>query len=581
MLNTKDGLSDPGDFEKPFRDKLTDLDGVPPSESWDAIQTALDQGRGLDRRWFVLILLLLVGSGGFIGGYWVSQRQVEREQASVGRFQIPDSQSAAVEQEVLLSRADRIEKCDERAGDDYDNGELVAGSHESVNEERIAGLMNDEGMGRTDRDGSGVGGARDSSMALVRDAEAYMLRNNPVNRRGDAGIEKRRDRGADRSTGKFTAESERRQDHDAGSEAGQIQHADTVNLSGEKLPVPEQLLVTATTSNGVAHQENGTLMSEADVVQKDDPSAPKNTLPADEQRATTDQAKALAHRGADASDSSVQVVHGPMRPPHPQYDDGIPLITAVGADLAKTADEVAQVPTPEAADSVDRKKEDPTPGKWVLQLSVGGNYVFKKLTPAEDLYYVTDLTNKNKFSLSNAGYNLAARVRRQMGAKTTLMAGLSWSRWQTYIGYNYYDVVADSVEVKQVTANSIEVSTYFRTRTNDIRTTVQQVGLSVGVLRQVQVLQRSHAVLLEASLYQKIYTSTRSNPAGHTAQVRPTHLAIRAGVERTIDIGNWRFTLTPYVQRYMGSLYTSESVFQFNPLQVGLDVGMLLPLQKK
>jgi hypothetical protein len=201
--------------------------------------------------------------------------------------------------------------------------------------------------------------------------------------------------------------------------------------------------------------------------------------------------------------------------------------------------------------------------------------------PAEDLYYVTDLTNKNKFSLSNAGYHLAARVRRQIGAKTTLVAGVSWSRWQTYIGYNYYDVVADSVEVKQVTANSIEVSTYFRTRTNDIRTTVQQVGLSVGVLRQVQLLQRSHAVLLEASLYQKIYASTRSNPAGHTAQVRPMHLAIKAGVERTIDIGNWRFTVTPYVQRYLGSFYTAESVFQFSPLQVGLDVGMLLPLQKK
>jgi hypothetical protein len=114
--------------------------------------------------------------------------------------------------------------------------------------------------------------------------------------------------------------------------------------------VPEKLLAMTTTSNRVTRKADGTLMPDADVTQKDKPSAPEKAMQGDERSATTDQAKALGRHGADDSDSSVQVVHGPMRPLYPHYDNGVTAITAVEADSVKKEDDVAQVPLPEAAD---------------------------------------------------------------------------------------------------------------------------------------------------------------------------------------------------------------------------------------
>jgi len=146
------------------------------------------------------------------------------------------------------------------------------------------------------------------------------------------------------------------------------------------------------------------------------------------------------------------------------------------------------------------------------------------------------------------------------------------------MAYNYYEVLADSTIIQQISAKSIEVNTYFSTRSNEIRTTLHQVGLNVGLLRKIRVLRSEHTVLLEAGLYQKIYSSTRSNQPDHQVSVQPTLFSVKAGVEKTVMIGGWQFAVTPYVQRYVGSLYTGESVFRMHPVQFGLDLGILLPL---
>jgi hypothetical protein len=505
MLNTREGLSDSDDFEKPFRDKLPDLEGMPPQESWEAIQTALDRDRGIDRRWYLLaLLLLLVGSGGFIGGYLVSQVRIEAEQLVViggdGQFQIPDSKFQKNEsgQAPLLEEQDCVEVCE----DDVDDADAAPGRNARDRDSRNAG-DDDRIMG------------------------------------GDVARISRK----------------RKIDSDAAHDT------------------------SFSTESTVAKEED--LFSESPVDDVlDDSVYTKKMTPGNVTTHVTGQGKTKGQMDSDRNDSTVQMLNGPLRPLYAHHD-GVSAASAVGVDSVQKMDEITDVPLPGKADSVAKKKKEFESSKWTLQLSVGGSYAFKKLTPSEDLYYVTDLTNKNKFSWSNTGYHIAARVRREIGSKTTLTAGLSWSRWRTYIGYNYYDVVADSMAVQQITANSIEVNTYFMKRGNEISTTVQQVGLSVGVLRKVRVLRRSHTVLLEANLYQKIYATSQSARSGHNVEVRPMHFAIKAGVEKTVDIGAWRFTLTPYIQRYLGSLYTAESVFLFSPLQVGLDVGMLLPLQKK
>jgi len=507
MLNTREGLSDPGDFEKPFRDKLIDLESAPPQESWGAIQTALDHDRGIDRRWYLLVLLLLVGSGGFIGGYWVSR--VGMEQLVIGvkegsKFQIPDSKFQKLGQEQPVGE---------------DRGEICA--------DDVAGTNADEGV-RAKSVGAG--------MADCDDDQFINDRSNTICAIDSGGV--------------LTGVTEKRM------------------ASSERLAVGKDV--------SAGQRPSGAGHFGGDTVYIGTGGAPGYSviLP-------TSQTESHGHTGTDeGSDSTLQMVDGPMRPFYPRLD-GVLGVAVAGVDSVQKENELAAMQPLEQADSLEEKKTAFESSKWTVQLSAGGSYVFKKLTPAEDLYYIADLTNKNEFSWGNSGYHLAARLRREINARTTLMAGVSWSRWQAYIGYNYYDVVADSVAVQQITANSIEVNTYFTKRSNEIHSTVQQVGLSVGVLQKIRVLQRSHTILLEASLYQKIYTATQTGEVGHNASVRSLHFAIKTGVEKTVDIGAWRFTLTPYIQRYLGSLYTADSLFQFSPIQAGLDVGLLLPLQKK
>jgi len=521
MLNTREGLSDPDDFEAPFRDKLTDLEGVPPEESWAAIQTALDHNRGIDRRWYLLLLLLLVGSGGFIGGFWVSQVRQERQVARVneGGEQI---KSQSQDLGVNFRHADggrtlMAEDCSEAC--------------EPGVERTGAGEETDAKSYGTDKGFMDI-----STPGSVAEDRTNTASNTGVNRRLTA------QRGVGGNHGK-----------DDGIQSAEI---GSIVRGARSSALP-----------GTASAEENNRRLAAQHHEEDDG---HDAIVASQSKTP------VAVTGNDDSTE----VNGPMPYLHPHYG-GVNSVSAAGVDSVQSVDELAAAPVAEKTDSTGEMRTEVKSSKWTLQLSAGGNYIFKKLTPSEDLFYITDLTNKNKFSRSNAGYHLAARVRREVGTRTTLVAGVSWSQWQTNIDYKYYDVVADSVEVQQVTSNTLEVKTFFAKHTNEIHTTLQQMGLSVGVLQKVKVLRREHRVLLEANLYQKIYTASHSGEPGHNISVQAMSFAVKAGVEKAVDIGAWHFTLTPYVQHYLSSVYTSESVFQFKPLQVGLDLGVLLPLSKK
>lgn len=482
MLNTKERLSDGSDFEAPFREKLSDLDGVPPENGWPAIEAALDNDR-YDRRWYLLLLLLLlVGTGGFMAGYWVSWQTRAAGVTKTHDAVLDDGRMATAGDPVYDGHQFAGDSCAEICEEDF------TGGHTSVEEIQAA--------------------ADASQLARAASGGGYLP-------------------------------------------------ADMTRATGENRPAPHDIVSAQTeVADSVRHMGNASRV-------------PDNPRP-----------KLAITPGDHARDTAYEMVNGAALAGN-TYVAGPGAIDPWAADSARRAAELAALKGPDPEDSVAAEVGKRTPGRWTLQLTAGGSYVFKKITPSEDLYYLTDLSNKNEFSWHNAGYQVGARLRREVGPRTTLTAGVSWSRWQTSASYRYYDVVADSVVVKQITSSSIEVSTFFGQRSNEVRTTLHQVGLSVGVLQRVRILRHAHTVLLDFNLHQKIYSSTCSGQAGHGVEVYPTRFSVRAGVEKTVDIdGRWRLTLAPYVQRYLGSLYTPGSLFQFDPLQVGLDVGVLIPFRK-
>lgn len=756
MLNTREGLSDQGDFEEPFRDKLADLEGIPPQDSWDAIQTALDHDRGIDRRWYLLLLLLLVGSGGFIGGYLVSNARINngvvqsgevRQQpqlamsdsgdqgvrmtnegghggsesnssgcqemiqdsvcdgadgfAASGRVSTDLQELNAVRQQAQFMKMDSmgqsalVMKRSVRGGSENNRegrrqraqafGDGVKGSATSGVEviDADGTLVRNEGGGDVGRNGrqtarnttGDVGDSAASTGALV-DTNGHRLAGEEINgvklnaelslddrpleavdvlgsgadghrEASEKGVAKKDGLIYEGTAGVVVANEAQSSDAiakqsyrqapgvvDASPSQVELSHNDDVHhldsasvesasgLVREVIPVSTVVAARAESdrrdkrdnenagveNNGAANfleegvERDSTHKERAYVqrtvgVQEVLPGAPSQRNGNETGKDTTalqvsnrPEQKAILGTGQSSvgapgvrgedQDSSLMSVNGPPRFVRSRPAAGR-AVDGVGADSVKEEQALADVPLAGESDSVMTQKKMFKPSKWMLQASIGGSYVFKQLDPAEDRFYITDLTNKNQFSIHNTGFNLAVRLRREVGAATSLTAGLSWSRWQADIGYNYYDVVADSVAVQQITNNSIEVSTYFTKRSNEIRSTVQQVGLSVGVLQKVKVLQRQHTILLEANLYQRIFDKVSSDKAAHRVSTRPVHFALKAGVEKTMDIGAWRFTITPYVQRYFGSLYTPDSIFQFTPLQLGLDLGLLLPLQRK
>src|SRR5687767_3436157 len=81
-MSHTNGLSDMNDFEKPFRDALTDLEVTPPEGGWPPIEAALDR-RGFDYRTYglLLLLLLLIGLGSLVS-YHVATHAVRQQRAA-------------------------------------------------------------------------------------------------------------------------------------------------------------------------------------------------------------------------------------------------------------------------------------------------------------------------------------------------------------------------------------------------------------------------------------------------------------------------------------------------------------------
>lgn len=228
----------------------------------------------------------------------------------------------------------------------------------------------------------------------------------------------------------------------------------------------------------------------------------------------------------------------------------------------------------------DNKKRNSS-SKWHFQPEVGTFYTFKKVNPAKDMIYITGFENENELSFKNAGYQISLKLRREVLKNTTIITGITWQMINEYSNYNFYNIIADSLEVTQVQDDSFDVIAYSNEANNEVHNTLQYAGLSLGIIQRVKFLRREYNLTAGVSLLKSMSHSYSENEYWHTFNAKSTLISVRGGLEKTVPLTPyWSVTVTPYVEQTFSSIYTN-STYRLSPLKIGLDIGLLIPTGRK
>lgn len=521
------------DFEKPFRDALTDLEVTPPEGGWPPIEAALDRS-GFDYRLYglLLLLLLLIGLGSLVS-YHVATHAVGQQRAATEAQHAASSEATSLAPSAVVSNNVEV-PCDDTT--------LATGVSADAENHRVLAADN-------------TGSIPDSTVEvacthLVDAGEVYVdtMMSNDLARQRSVAIDATRNRVIRRNHDnqplhprRETARTSREQKNDDGEE----------NREGRGL------LARNSDRPGKAIQ-----------VRRED-------------RRT--RGKGVRYGEVIEVDSVVHGLNGPPMPFRKRNTPQAALLALTSLDKLKRIHAEEKKPKVSESDSVEEKKRaERALSKWSLQFQAGANYTFKKMDPAKDLYYVTGLNNKNQASWRNAGYQVSVTARYPLARRTMLTTGISWNMLQEHTDYNYYNIIADSVEVQHIADKSIEVNAYSRVRRNDVTNTLHYLGVHLGVIQQVTFLRHERNILLALHVNRQVAATNRTLNAGHRFAVNDLRIALRAGLENRVVLSRHHvLTLTPFLEQSFGSVYSEKSVYTLRPIQVGLDVGLVLPFYKR
>jgi hypothetical protein len=536
------------DFEKPFRDALTDLEATPPAGGWPPIEAVLDR-KGFDYRMYglLLLLLLLVGAGSFVS-YHVATHAMEQQRAPTAMQQAVSSEATLSAASVMGDHIDEV-PCDRMVSEIACTPQVDTGDNDLAQQHPV------------------VQSQDDPAPVVIGAARNRVIRRN---RKGETPTE------AQPST-RIVLSGQTRAD---ASSTHQRARASSVTVRDHD---DQRLGQQGETARTLRKQKNEGGQEDKEGVAL----LAGNT----DRRRTAIHGKSEITRGREGvgrgevieSDSAIYGLNGPPMPFRKRTTPQSELLALTPLDKLKRIPVSKKKANVLKSDSIgEKKRAERTLSKWSIQLQGGANYTFKKMDPAKDLYYVTGLNNKNQVSWRNTGYQLSATARYPLARRTTLMTGISWNMLREHTEYNYYNIIADSVEVQHIADKSIEVNAYSKVRRNDVTNTLHYLGVQVGVIQHVTFLRHERNILLALHVNRQVAATNRTLRAGHRFTVNDMRIALRAGMENRFALSRHHtLTLTPFLEQSFGSVYSEESVYTLRPIQVGLDVGLVLPVYKR
>jgi hypothetical protein len=618
-MSHTNGLSDMNDFEKPFRDALTDLEVAPPEGGWPPIHAALDR-KGFDYRTYglLLLLLLLVGVGSLVT-YHVATHALEQQRAAtvVDRAGSPAvalptvSSSPAVNTVEVpcantMSSAEALTYADARGGSVKSDAVTADPREEMACTPSVdAGQVNDhalashtpsqqpEALRGFDDDATTTSDIshriirraprREASVTTQRSAHTNALAQAPINEMSG------RDRVQRSRTAPVTSGARENRSARPSSAAHTVQERRAANTAEarEQQAARGQRWVTVADRE---HQQvrNGEYASGSPYARATPDKSPATAAPivavvGQEHALAKGNATILGKERTSGSDSVIQAYNGPPMPVRKRNTPSTEAAALVPFEsLENIREEEKTKKTPQRDSVEEKKREEHARSKWSLQVQGGVNYTFKKMDPAKDLYYVTGLNNKNQASWQNAGYQVGVMARYLLARRTTLTAGMSWSMLREHTDYNYYNIISDSVEVRNITGKAIEVKGYSKVRTNGVTNTLYYLGVHVGVIQQVRFLHRERNILLGFHVNRQLAATHRTQNADHHFTVNAMRASLHLGLEHRVALSPHHvLTFTPFIEQSFGSVYSKESVYTLQPIQLGLDVGLVLPFYRR
>jgi hypothetical protein len=534
------------DFEKPFRDALTDLEVTPPEGGWSPIEAALDS-RGFDYRTYglLLLLLLLIGVGSFVS-YHVATHAIEQQRAATAVQQAVSSEATLLASSATIDPTVEV-PCD---------GTLATGVSADADDYRTVL-----------EDSSGYTPNPYEEMACVPHVSAGEVYEHTATSHDLVRQQSGAQSGDDLAPVAIGAAHNRVIRRNRNGETPREAKPSTRTVSSVQT-------LTEKNNEGQKNGESGGLLAR---------NTDRRSMAIDGKNEETLGREGIGRGEVVENDSAIYGFNGPPMPFRKRNTPQSELLALTLLDKLKRLPVEEKKPNILKSDSVEEKKRaERALCKWSIQLQAGANYTFKKMDPAKDLYYVTGLNNKNRASWRNTGYQLSATARYPLARRTTLTTGISWNMLQEHTDYNYYNIIADSVEVQHIADKSIEVNAYSKVRRNDVTNTLHYLSVQVGMIQQVTFLRHERNILLALHVNRQVAATNRTLNAGHRFTVNDLRIALRVGMENRFVLSQHHtLTLTPFLEQSFGSVYSEESVYTLRPIQVGLDVGLMFPVYKR
>ncbi|MBL3658726.1 putative sodium/potassium/calcium exchanger [Fulvivirga sediminis] len=568
-----------------FRDRFESWEDAPPADGWQKLNKSLDAEDNSRKKWYalsVVALLLLIG-----GGYYLLDSNFINIGGGATTTVMSNSNN-----DLLLEDVSNTSVSSDQADGDMPSSDCASEENDFAND-NISLQTQNEGNESPESDGTvgdipgnDKGKAAQPPSAEVNESSIFLSNssNDDKNSKG----EKRSKSGINNTKAKserytLNAQKTVRGDAYAGNEKIFSEKSETSSekkTSSEEELVPE-LVNDASKSDGrrntAAYFDSNKTSSSAEA----GASELKSSKTGNNDSSTSGLEKedknspiiSYEENSGIASDDN----HNKNSKEEQTIEKSSPLSIPDSLESEKTEElKKEKLKDEELKQEKEEQNKELKHSKWSLLLGADVNYSFKHIIPQNDLLYISSVDNMNELSLKNAGYEISLSARYKLTDRTSISGTVSWLNTRDNTSYTYTPLVADSVEVINVSPDSFDVNTFMNVSHNEVQNSTNYVGLSVGFLHKVRLLSVERSLFADFRLMKVVSSKTDLNKSGHLFDRNSTIGSVQVGVENPINIHRFQMIISPYFELPFSSLYSSKSVYQMKGSRVGVSLGIPL-----
>ncbi len=201
-------------------------------------------------------------------------------------------------------------------------------------------------------------------------------------------------------------------------------------------------------------------------------------------------------------------------------------------------------------DMRDKDKEKATKEKsgWAINLTAGPRYLFKRLNPTKDLYFLKKRNNKNDLRGKNSSFAVQLHLEKKLSDRVGIYGTMGYTTFNSTAEYTYSNILSDRHEVRRIDKTSVEVIGFSEDRQNTIESSTRTLALGFGgnyMLSDRAHVQRLGLGVSIGHLKQVHFTSDVET---HILQNTPYVLSLNFQWEHLYQVSpHWELSVGPYI----------------------------------